>query len=128
MDLSKLKGQLQTEVDTAFLYESIASIQSDENLGRVLQSLAEIERGHAKHMLNKVKEVETNHNMPLPSSRAKFQLKLGKLFGYSSIIYPSLTARQFGIIMLLVFSTALFSALFPARKALQLNPAESLKK
>lgn len=49
-------------------------------------------------------------------------------FGYSSIIYPSLTARQFGIIMLLVFSTALFSALFPARKALQLNPAESLKK
>ena len=49
-------------------------------------------------------------------------------FGYSSIIYPSLTARQFGIIMLLVFITALFSALFPARRALQLNPAESLKK
>lgn len=49
-------------------------------------------------------------------------------FGYSSIIYPSLTAKQFGIIMLLVFITALFSALFPARKALQLNPAESLKK
>lgn len=49
-------------------------------------------------------------------------------FGYSSIIYPSLTARQFGIIMLLVFITALFSALFPARRALKLNPAESLKK
>lgn len=49
-------------------------------------------------------------------------------FGYSSIIYPSLTARQFGIIMLLIFITALFSALFPARRALKLNPAESLKK
>jgi putative ABC transport system permease protein len=49
-------------------------------------------------------------------------------FGYSSIIYPSLTARQFGIVMLLVFLTALFSALFPARRALKLNPAESLKK
>ena len=49
-------------------------------------------------------------------------------FGYSSIIYPSLTARQFGIIMLLIFITALFSALFPARRAIQLNPAESLKK
>jgi ABC-type lipoprotein release transport system permease subunit len=49
-------------------------------------------------------------------------------FGYSSTIYPSLTARQFGIIMLLVFITALFSAFFPARRALQLNPAESLKK
>jgi ABC-type lipoprotein release transport system permease subunit len=49
-------------------------------------------------------------------------------FGYSSIIYPSLTGRQFGIVMLLVFITALFSALFPARRALKLNPAESLKK
>lgn len=48
-------------------------------------------------------------------------------FGYSSIIYPSLTSRQFVIIMLLVLLTALFSALFPARRALQLNPAESLK-
>ena len=49
-------------------------------------------------------------------------------FGYSSIIYPSLTARQFGIVMMLVLITALFSALFPARRALRLNPAESLKK
>lgn len=49
-------------------------------------------------------------------------------FGYSSIIYPNLTSRQFVIIMVLVLFTALFSALFPARRALQLNPAESLKK
>ena len=86
MDLNKLKGQLQTEVDTAFLYESIAKIQSDENLSRVLQSLSEIEKGHAKHILHKVREFELDHDMPLPSSRAKFQLKLGKFFGYNSII------------------------------------------
>lgn len=49
-------------------------------------------------------------------------------FGYSSVIYPTLTANQFGNIMLLVVLTAFFSALFPARRALQLNPAESLKK
>ncbi|PZX92768.1 ABC transporter permease [Flavobacterium aquariorum] len=49
-------------------------------------------------------------------------------FGYSSIIYPSLTVRQFEIIMFLVVITAIFSALLPARRALQLNPAESLKK
>lgn len=98
MDLSKLKGQLQTEVDTAFLYESIANIQSDENLGRVLQGLAEIEKGHAKHMLNKVREFESKHEMPLPSSRAKFQLKLGKLFGYNSIISSlSNVEKQFAV-------------------------------
>jgi vacuolar iron transporter family protein len=86
MDLNKLKGQLQTEVDTAFLYVSIANIQSDENLSRVLLSLAEIENGHARHMLEKVRTVIPDYSMPLASSRAKFQLKLGKLFGYNSII------------------------------------------
>lgn len=86
MDLNKLKDQLQTEVDTAFLYESIAAIQSDDNLTRVLESLAEIERGHAKHMFDKVLAIDSNYVMPVASSRAKFQLKLGKIFGYSSII------------------------------------------
>ncbi|OCB76088.1 VIT1/CCC1 transporter family protein [Flavobacterium crassostreae] len=86
MDLNKLKGQLQTEVDTAFLYDSIAAIQTNDNLVRVLQSLGEIEKGHAKHMLDKVVGLEPNYKMPLPSSRAKLQLKLGKIFGYGSII------------------------------------------
>lgn len=49
-------------------------------------------------------------------------------FGYSPIIYPSLTWNQFGNIVVLILLTALFSALFPARRALKLNPAETLKK
>lgn len=49
-------------------------------------------------------------------------------FGYSPIFYPNLSARQLGVMILLVVITAFVSALFPARKALQLNPAESLKK
>ena len=98
MDLNKLKGQLQTEVDTAFLYDSIAAIQSDENLSRVLQSLAEIEKGHAQHMLEKVLTFDSSYNMPPPSSRAKFQLKLGKIFGYSSIISSlSTVEKQFAV-------------------------------
>lgn len=98
MDSAKLKEQLQTEVDTAFLYESIASIQSDENLARVLQSLAEIEKGHARHMLEKVLTFDSSYTMPLPSSRAKFQLKLGKVFGYGSIISNlSSIERQFAV-------------------------------
>jgi VIT1/CCC1 family predicted Fe2+/Mn2+ transporter len=98
MDLIKLKGQLQTEVDTAFLYDSIADIQEDDNLKRVLQSLAEIEKGHARHMLHKVMELEPNYTMPLPSSRAKFQLKLGKVFGYTSIISSlSNIEKQFAV-------------------------------
>lgn len=49
-------------------------------------------------------------------------------FGYSPIIYPSLTWNQFGNILVLILLTALFSALFPARRALKLKPAETLKK
>ena len=49
-------------------------------------------------------------------------------FGYSSIIYPTLSWNQFGNIVVLIILTALFSALLPARRALKLKPAESLKK
>ncbi len=98
MDVAKLKKQLQVEVDTAFLYDSIAAIQSDVNLTRVLHSLADIEKGHAKHMLEKVKTLDSNYEMPLPSSKAKFQLKVGKLFGYSSIISSlSNIEKQFAV-------------------------------
>ena len=98
MDVNKLKKQLQVEVDTAFLYDSIAAIQSDVNLTRVLHSLADIEKGHAKHMLEKVQTLDSNYEMPLPSSKAKFQLKVGKLFGYSSIISSlSNIEKQFAV-------------------------------
>jgi VIT1/CCC1 family predicted Fe2+/Mn2+ transporter len=98
MDLNKLKGQLQTEVDTAFLYDSIAEIQADENLNRVLRGLSDIEKGHAQHMLDKVRTIQSEYKMPAPSSRAKFQLKLGKLFGYGSIISNlSSIEKQFAV-------------------------------
>lgn len=49
-------------------------------------------------------------------------------FGYNPSIYPSLTMDQFGTIMILILITAVLSALLPARRALMLNPAESIKK
>lgn len=98
MDVSKLKSQLQTEVDTAFLYKSIAAIQNDDNLNKVLLALAQIEEGHAQHMLNEIHKVIPNFVTPSPSSRAKLQLRLGKIFGYSSIISNlSGVEKQFAI-------------------------------
>lgn len=49
-------------------------------------------------------------------------------FGYDAIIYPSLTFNQIKTVLWLVVLTALISALFPARRALKLNPAQALKK
>jgi hypothetical protein len=76
MDLNKLKDQLQTEVDTAFCMIVLLPIWWKSS--RVLLSLGEIEKD-AKHMLDKVHTMEPKFNMP-PSSRAKFQLKLGKIW------------------------------------------------
>lgn len=49
-------------------------------------------------------------------------------FGYSDMVYPSLTMRQFVTMMALVVCTALVSAIFPARRALSLKPAEAIRK
>jgi len=47
--------------------------------------------------------------------------------GFSSIIHPDLPWSQYQQIIILVIITALLSAIFPAIKALRLNPAETIK-
>ena len=49
-------------------------------------------------------------------------------FGMTHIIRPQVSIAQYIEILVLVFITALVSSLFPARKALKIDPAESIKK
>ena len=49
-------------------------------------------------------------------------------FGYSDLVFPSITLRQFLLLMVLVVCTAIMAGLFPARKALSLKPAEAIRK
>lgn len=49
-------------------------------------------------------------------------------FGYDAIIYPKLTMTQLEMTLLLVVMTAIISTIFPARRAIKINPAASLKK
>jgi len=86
MKLIKLQKQIQVEVDMSFLYERISRIQKDENLKKVLIALSEIETGHADTIFNVIIKTQPDFKKPNPTTRAKIQLKLGKLFGYSSII------------------------------------------
>ncbi|WP_016989372.1 hypothetical protein [Flavobacterium sp. ACAM 123] len=51
MDLNKVNDQLQTVLDTTFLYGSRTEIQADENLKRVLRSLSNIENGPATYVI-----------------------------------------------------------------------------
>lgn len=49
-------------------------------------------------------------------------------FGYSTVIYPEFPADKFLGVMLIVFITAILSCLFPAIKALRLQPVEALRR
>ncbi|HRH66145.1 MAG TPA: FtsX-like permease family protein [Bacteroidia bacterium] len=49
-------------------------------------------------------------------------------FGYSEMIYPTINLRDYRIILELVVATTIFSSLFPARRALKLNPSEAIRK
>ncbi len=48
-------------------------------------------------------------------------------FGMSHIIRPHVSMSQYAEILVLVFITAVIASLFPARKAVKIDPAESIK-
>lgn len=49
-------------------------------------------------------------------------------YGFSSIIYTSLDNQKYVIVAIMYFITALLAAIYPAYKALQLNPSEAIRK
>lgn len=49
-------------------------------------------------------------------------------YGFSSVIYPSLESQKYGIVAAMCILTAILSAIYPAIKALQLNPSEAIRK
>lgn len=49
-------------------------------------------------------------------------------YGFSSIIYPALDSQNYWTVAIMCLITALLSTIYPAFRALQLNPAESIRK
>ena len=47
--------------------------------------------------------------------------------GYSADIYPQITAGFFGIVTVLIIVTGIISSIYPALKALKLNPVEAIR-
>jgi len=47
--------------------------------------------------------------------------------GYSAIVYPRISAGFFGIVTILIIITGILSSIYPAMKALKLNPVEAIR-
>jgi ABC-type antimicrobial peptide transport system permease subunit len=49
-------------------------------------------------------------------------------FGYDAVFYPEISTSYYFILMLVVIITALIGAIFPALRAMKLNPVEAIRK
>lgn len=78
--------QLQVEIDAAYLYGKLATVQKDPALANVLKQLSAIEESHAQHAIDKIRKSAPSFQPPGASRRARIQFKLGKIFGYDFII------------------------------------------
>ncbi|MCW5925061.1 MAG: VIT1/CCC1 transporter family protein [Saprospiraceae bacterium] len=79
---NKSLENLQTEIDTAWLYDKVAEHEDNPDIANIFRGLAEIERSHAQHFLKQNPGVA----MPNPSWRARTLNWVGKVFGYDYLL------------------------------------------
>ena len=75
---------IQTEVDTSYLYGVLAEHEEDASVKEVFLEMSDIEKGHALAFL-KAKNLSENQ-MPKPSFRARTLNRLGGILGYDFIL------------------------------------------
>lgn len=75
---------IQTEIDAAFLYKTLAETEKDPVVAKVFTEMSEIENGHALAFL-KNKGLAADQ-MPSPSGRAKTLKRIGRIFGNEYIL------------------------------------------
>lgn len=76
-DRQRYLENLQSEVDGAFLYRTLAELEGDSPLAELYAGLAEVEDRHASFWAERLGDVE----IPRPSRRARIVAWLGRRFG-----------------------------------------------
>lgn len=84
--LTKLKDQLQMEVDAAFLYQKLSEKFLEEPARTIFSKMCAIEQKHAVQFLKKVQEHLPNYSLPIASLKARMQIKMADWVGYDFVI------------------------------------------
>jgi len=85
-DIARLKRQLQTETDTAFLYEVVSDRTGDKKLSDLYHKMSEIENIHAKRLLSVLNKKGIETALPMPSFSARIKARLARHFGYEFVL------------------------------------------
>ena len=79
-----INKNVQTEIDAAYLYDRLASVEEDAQIANVFAQMSIIEKGHAMAFMKKANPTATE--LPPPSARAKILNTIGKVFGYDYVL------------------------------------------
>lgn len=79
-------NNLQTEIDTAYLYGVVASLEKDEQIRNFYLEMAKIETVHARKVFEKAEGSGVRIAIPPPSKRARILKALSSIFGKSILL------------------------------------------
>ena len=90
-DADRYRANLRNEIDSASIYEALASAESDEKTSEVYARLAKVERAHAEFWSTKLGG-DAGARLR-PSGRARMLAFLGKRFG-PAFVLPTLAKNE----------------------------------
>jgi VIT1/CCC1 family predicted Fe2+/Mn2+ transporter len=85
-EIARLRRQLQTEADTAFLYGVVSDRSGDKTLSELYRKMSEIENNHAKRIISLMNTSGIETAIPLPSLSARIKARLTRHFGYEFVL------------------------------------------
>jgi VIT1/CCC1 family predicted Fe2+/Mn2+ transporter len=91
--VDRLRRNHRDEIDSAALYDAMASAERDTRLAGVYRGLAASERRHASRWAAQLEALGAGRPPERPSRRARLLARLASLFG-ASLLLPTLAARE----------------------------------
>ncbi|MGQ0549777.1 MAG: VIT1/CCC1 transporter family protein [Armatimonadota bacterium] len=80
------KQHWQDEGDAAYLYRRMAAVEPDQDRARLFRDLAEVEDRHQARWRDILHGAGVDMSAYRPSSRARLQILLGRVFGWKTLV------------------------------------------